>query len=186
LQEDRYIFTIYRVDTNGTTWVVLGLLADRPRTGYEIKQIVDRSTRFFWAASYGQIYPELRRLEAEGLVDGQSAPTGKRPRRVFSLTETGREALLVWLRGTETRMEMRDESLLRIFFADALPREEALGLLRGRAMGFGAALAELRAIDERPGEDPLFVDLTLRYGLDYCEWVVSWCDQQERRLRRSA
>src|SRR5262245_47771364 len=146
LQNGEYIVTIYRMDTNGTTWVVLGRLADRPRTGYEIKQIVDRSTRFFWAASYGQIYPELRRLEAEGLVEGQSAPTGKRPRRVFSLTEKGREALLGWLRGTETRMEMRDESLLRIFFADALPREAALGLLRGRALGFGAALAELRPI----------------------------------------
>jgi len=166
--------------------VILGLLTDRPRTGYEIKQIVDRSTRFFWAASYGQIYPELRRLEAEALVEGRSAPTGKRARRVYSLTEKGREALLRWLRGSETRMEIRDESLLRIFFADALPREEALNLLRGRAMGFGAALAELRAIDERPGEDPPFVDLTLRYGLDYCEWVVNWCDQQERRLRRSA
>ena len=49
-----------------TARVILGLLAWNPRTGYEIKQITDRSTRFFWGASYGQIYPELRRLEAAG------------------------------------------------------------------------------------------------------------------------
>ena len=41
------------------------------RTGYEIKSLVDVSTRFFWAASYGQIYPELARLEELGLVTGR-------------------------------------------------------------------------------------------------------------------
>ena len=51
-----------------TARVILGLLAWQPQTGYEIKQVTDRSTRFFWGASYGQIYPELRRLEAAGLV----------------------------------------------------------------------------------------------------------------------
>ena len=45
------------------TPVILGLLSIGPRSGYDIKAVVDRSTRFFWAASYGQIYPELRRLE---------------------------------------------------------------------------------------------------------------------------
>ena len=62
--------------TTAVTPVVLGLLAHGPRSGYDIKAAVDRSTRFFWAASYGQIYPELRRLEREGLVEGEHAPRG--------------------------------------------------------------------------------------------------------------
>jgi DNA-binding PadR family transcriptional regulator len=45
-----------------TAYVVLGMLRHEPRSGYEIKTVVDKSTRFFWAASYGQIYPELKRL----------------------------------------------------------------------------------------------------------------------------
>ena len=61
---------------NAVTPVILGLLAIGPRSGYEIKATVDRSTRYFWAASYGQIYPELRRLEREGLIEGENAPTG--------------------------------------------------------------------------------------------------------------
>ena len=68
-------------DADGTGYVILGMLALGARTGYEIKNVVDRSTRFFWAASYGQIYPELRRLEAAGLVEGKSSPTGGRKRR---------------------------------------------------------------------------------------------------------
>ena len=61
------------------TPVILGLLSIGPRSGYEIKAVVDRSTRFFWAASYSQIYPELRRLEREGLVEGEDASNGARP-----------------------------------------------------------------------------------------------------------
>jgi PadR family transcriptional regulator AphA len=166
--------------------VVLGLLAFRPMSGYEMKQIVDRSTRFFWAASYGQIYPELRRLEADGLVEGENAPTGARPRTLFALTPKGRAALEGWLHGRETRMEMRDESLLRLFFADALPHDDGLHLLRARADRFRAALAELEAIASEAGDDPAFVRLTLRYGLDYCRWEIEWCEAQERRLRRAA
>jgi len=170
------------METTGTTWVVLGLLALRRMNGYEMKQVVDHSTRFFWAASYGQLYPELRRLEELGLIAGESAPTGARPRRVFGLTDEGRSELLAWLRGSTTRVETRDESLLRLFFADALPHEEALELLRARADHFRASLAELEVI-AAGADDPPFVGLTLRYGLDYCRWEIEWCEAQKRRLR---
>src|SRR5256885_16262574 len=67
-------------DLTPTGRVILGMLRLGKRTGYEIKQIVDVSTRFFWAASYGQIYPELKRLEERGLVGSRSEPTGGRAR----------------------------------------------------------------------------------------------------------
>src|SRR5213593_671043 len=163
--------------TTAITPVVLGLLAGRPRSGYDIKAVVDRSTRFFWAASYGQIYPELRRLEAEGLVEGEDAPTGGRRRRVYKLTPAGRTALVEWLLGSTVTIELRDESLLRLFFADALPREQALMLLEGRRRGHEEYLAVLRAIDERPGEDPPFVDLVLSWGVAFNEWGAQWCSE---------
>jgi DNA-binding PadR family transcriptional regulator len=171
---------------NAVTPVILGLLAGGERSGYEIKAIVDRSTRFFWAASYGQIYPELRRLEHEGLIEGEDAPNGARPRRVYRLTPAGQGELEAWLRGSEVTVELRDESLLRLFFADALPREEALGLIEGRRRGFQQVLERLREIDARPGEDPPFVDLVLRWGLAYTEWETQWCAQQLERLGAGA
>jgi DNA-binding PadR family transcriptional regulator len=163
---------------------VLGLLALGPRSGYDIKAVVDRSTRFFWAASYGQIYPELRRLEEEGLIEGEDAPTGARGRRVYELTDAGRQALEEWLLGPTVTIEYRDESLLRLFFADALPREQALALLEARRRGHEEYLEVLKAIDARPGRDPDFVDLVLRWGIDFNEWGRQWCEQQLRRLRR--
>jgi PadR family transcriptional regulator, regulatory protein AphA len=165
------------------TPVVLGLLALKPRSGYDIKAVVDRSTRFFWAASYGQIYPELKRLEGEGLVEGEDRPNGGRSRRVYTLTPAGHEALLEWMRGDILTIELRDESLLRLFFADALPHEQALLLLEGRKRGHEEYLEILRAIDARPGTDPTFVDLVLRWGIEFNEWGARWCEEQLERLR---
>jgi PadR family transcriptional regulator AphA len=171
---------------NAVTPVVLGLLSLGPRSGYDIKTVVDRSTRYFWAASYGQIYPELRRLEDEGLIQGEDAPRGERGRRVYKLTKAGKDALVEWLLGPTVTIEYRDESLLRLFFADALPHEVALQLLEGRKRGHEEYLETLRAIDARPGEDPPFVDLVLRWGIAFNEWGAQWCEEQLKRLSKKA
>jgi len=169
------------------TPVVLGLLSLSPRSGYDIKTVVDRSTRFFWAASYGQIYPELKRLEADGLIAGEDSPNGGRSRRVYELTPAGKQALHDWLLGSTTTIELRDESLLRLFFADALPREQALQLLEGRKRGHQEYLDVLLAIQALPGgPDPTYVDLVLRWGIDFNEWGVRWCEEQLQRLRASS
>jgi PadR family transcriptional regulator, regulatory protein AphA len=175
------------MEPTAVTWVVLGLVALSPRTGYDIKRIVDRSIRHFWAASYGQIYPELRRLEDAGWIAGEDAPRGARSRRLYKITPAGRRAVRDWLAGRETRMEMRDESLLRLFFADTLGADDALGLLRGRREGYRQMLEYLRSLDDGSGvKDPPYIDLVYQWALDYCEWGVAWCERQERRLRRAA
>ncbi len=166
------------------TPVILGLLAHKPFSGYDMKATVDRSTRFFWAGSYGQIYPELRRLEREGLIEGEDAPNGGRTRRVYRLTAAGRDALREWLLGSATTIEYRDESLLRLFFAEALPREQALQLLAGRKHGHERYLEVLRAIGTPPETDPTFDQLVLQWGIDFNEWGAKWCEQQLQRLRK--
>jgi DNA-binding PadR family transcriptional regulator len=171
------------MEATAVTWAVLGLLVQRPRSGYEVKQAVDRAIRHFWAASYGQIYPELRRLEEAGWIAGGAS--GARAKRVYRATKRGEQALTDWLHGAETRIELRDESLLRLFFADTLPEGEAIGLVRARRDGYAGMLAYLRSLDDGSGvPDPPYIDLVYRWGLDYCEWGIEWCNRQERRLRR--
>src|SRR5438477_9281306 len=99
--------------------VILGILGVAGKhSGYEIKQLVDHSARFFWAASYGQIYPELRRLEAAGLVKAKDDPTGGRARVRWTITAAGRRALHAWMTAEDDggTFEMRDEGMLRLFF----------------------------------------------------------------------
>ena len=106
-------------DLSPTGYVVLGMLRLGVRTGYDIKQLVDKSTRFFWAASYGQIYPELKKLEEAGLIKGASDPQGGRRRRAYDLTAKGERALDAWLRSPDTPpVETRDSALLKLFFHD--------------------------------------------------------------------
>ena len=77
------------MELSPTAHVILGMLGWRPMSGYEMKSIVDKSTRFFWAASYGQIYPELRRLAKAGLVEGEADPQGARKRNVYRRPRRG-------------------------------------------------------------------------------------------------
>ena len=172
------------MDLSPTAYVVLGMIRLGKTNGYEIKQLVDQSTRLFWAASYGQIYPELKRLEQEGLIEGKDASNGNRGRRVYELTPSGHEELVSWLLADRTvTVELRDESLLMLFFADAVPREQALMVLEGRKRGHEDFLKVLREIQSLPGgPDPTFVDLVLRWGIDFNEWGARWCQEQLKRL----
>src|ERR1700748_3846624 len=92
-----------------TAYVILGMVSGEARSGYEIKAVVDQTTRFFCAASYGQIYPELKRLSEAGLVTGVAAPPGGRRRAVYEITADGEAELKAWLRRPPRTFEMREE-----------------------------------------------------------------------------
>lgn len=178
------------MELSKTANVILGMLRTRAHTGYEIKSIVDHSTRFFWAASYGQIYPELKRLEDAGLVEGESEPQGGRRRRAYSLTDSGREALENWLTsGEPLHSEMRHEGLLRFFFADVIDPDAQLELVRTMREMHERTRDEMHAIrpkaeaarEERGQEFPL---RTLEFGIAYQDFVVEWCSELERELGR--
>jgi DNA-binding PadR family transcriptional regulator len=162
--------------------VILGMLGWRAMTGYEIKSIVDRSTRLFWAASYGQIYPELRRLEAEGLIRGEPKPHGGRQRNEYRLTAAGRRELRSWLEADPDVFELRDEGLLKLFFAGALDGETALATLEAKRAKHQAMLDGLRALDAE-GRSSGYAALVLRHGIEFNEWQVGWCEQIARELQ---
>src|SRR5215211_820382 len=175
------------MELSPTAYVILGMVRKEPRSGYEIKALVDNSTRFFWAASYGQIYPELKHLAEVGLIVGSDSPTGGRRRTVYEITADGEEELRAWLRQPPHTFEMRDEGLLKLFFADALPREEALEILREMRAQRLAVHQRLRAIEEMKAEikDP-FPMIVLRGGLEFTQWFVDWCERMEEEILAAA
>ena len=170
------------MELSATAYVILGSLAWGPSSGYDIKAAVDRSVRFFWAASYGQIYPELRRLSEAGLVKGVAEPESGRKRTVYSLTAAGRRALEDWLAQEPQAFETRDEGLLKLFFADASPHTAAASLDAKRRY-HEDKLKQLRAI-EATGKPEGCTALVLRYGIESSEWLIDWCAREAERLRR--
>jgi DNA-binding PadR family transcriptional regulator len=174
-----------------TAHVILGMLRKGPKSGYEIKAKADISTRFFWAISYGQIYPELKRLEEAGLIEGESDPANGRQRRVFAISPAGEQALREWLtRPGDLHTELRHEGVLRFFFADALDHDERVALLhamRAKHERLREELASIaptaRAASHDDG-DHLSL-LTLETGIAYQELFVELCDRLERRLNQT-
>jgi DNA-binding PadR family transcriptional regulator len=169
------------VELNPTAYVILGMLSGGPRTGYEIKGLVDNSTRFFWAASYGQIYPELKRLSAAALVVGNEAPRGGRRRTVYEITAAGEDELRAWLRQPPETYEMREEGLLKLFFAAVLSPSEAAEILRSMRDHRLAMAERLRAIEPvaTAKQDP-YPLMVLRAGIEFNEWFAGWCARMER------
>ncbi len=106
-----------------TRYVILGLLSEGPLTGYEIKRLIDVRFRFFWSESYGQLYPELKQLEADGLLSTTETtgdPSGQangRRRTRHAITPAGREALRHWLAEPVDKESLRLELLLKMYFS---------------------------------------------------------------------
>jgi DNA-binding PadR family transcriptional regulator len=170
-----------------TARVILGMLKLGVGTGYDIKKVIDFSTRFFWTASYGQIYPELKRLRRAGLVRAEEDPRGKVKRTVYSLTPKGEQALHDWLTNSEEVLfEIRDESLLRLFFGDLLSRDEVIANLRTQEQIFELVLQRFREIEveakQGVAEGRVYPYVALRYGLDFIAFARDWYAEKARRL----
>ena len=157
-------------DLGAPAYVVLGMVWLGARSGYQIKQTVEQSIRFFWTISQVQIYPSLARLERAGLITGKSEPRGKRRRRVYEITPAGEAELQRWLRRAEPMpFELRDIGLVKLFFADALDGSAGRDLLHAIIRRSEERVAALRAIEpaarttaESGNAYPL---LTLRMGI---------------------
>ena len=160
------------------------------RTGYDVKQKIELSTRFFWGASYGQIYPELKRLAEAGLVEAESEPRGGVKRTAYRLTPAGERVLQDWLADPGQQLfELRDEGLLKVFFGDLLSEEELLGNVRARREWCERTLELFRQIDELtvigwgPRQSPTEA---LHFGLELMEWMRGWYARKEIELTARA
>ena len=167
-------------------YVVLGMVGLGRRSGYEIKQAVELSIRFFWTISPAQIYPSLEKLERAGLLRGRDEPQGRRRRRLYELTAAGSTALAQWLRSTEPiPFELRDTGMVKLFFAGALTPSEAAGLLTAVRQRSQERVAVLRAIQpeadasERQGN--VYPPLTLDLGIAFHQAMIDVCERFERR-----
>ena len=175
-------------DLSPSAYVVLGMLRLGARSGYEIKKGVELSVRHFWALGFSQIYPELKRLEKAGLIAGRPG-TGGRRKRLYELQPDGERALHDWLveQVDEAPLELRDLSLVKLFFAGPLDVEGRLAIveqIRRRSESklrtlTGPTLEGAEYLAEHGDESPL---LTLQYGLEQHRAVLRWCDAAEKRL----
>ena len=176
------------MELKAPAYLVLGMVRIGARSGYAIKRAADASTRFFWPTSLAQVYPMLARLESAGLLGRSEDSRGARARHSYRLSEEGEEALLDWLRSPEEApVTFRDEGLLRLFFADALPPADQLVLVR-RLRRRAQAAAEQVAGQVAPYAEGLersglrFPALAAHLGSESYEHAATWLARLEADL----
>ena len=170
-------------ELNQTARVLLGMVAEGHSTGYAIKAEIERSTRLFWGASVGGIYPGLKRLADDGLVTVRDDPRGGARRHCYSLTRAGREALRGWLRDDSVpTLEMRNESLLKLRFAAVLGQADRVALVHRMREVHERRVDALEAQLAAGGFDDAFDRMTTEYALGFNRWARDWAREAEGRI----
>jgi DNA-binding PadR family transcriptional regulator len=178
-------------EIGATPNALLGLLSLEPMSGYDIRQMISRSIGYFWSESYGQIYPGLKRLAAEGLVVKKTERgKGSPDRHVYSLTAAGREQLRSWLKLPAAREVPRDELLLKLFFGAHAPVNVSrshvqayLELQEERVQTYAAIRKKL--CKEKANDPQLpFCLIALSRGRHASEAAVRWCRETLKELDR--
>ena len=105
-------------ELTSTSYALLGLLAVKPWTTYELAQQMDRTVHRFWPRAKSKLYEEPKKLVARGLARATDDAVGKRNRTIYSITPKGRRALAAWLAEPGEGPVLEFEQLMKVFFAD--------------------------------------------------------------------
>ncbi|MGH9531151.1 MAG: PadR family transcriptional regulator [Terriglobales bacterium] len=180
-----------RSATNTTRFALLGLLGLGPQSGYDLKKLMEQIIAHFWSESYGQIYPTLRRLEAERLATRRRESGRGRPdRQVYSLTAAGRRELERWLALPARFEPPRSELVLRMFFGGRVPVEASrrqIEAFRSEHLHLLGRYTEiergLRSKYARHPDLPWWL-ITLNFGRHRSRAFLDWCEETLRLLNR--
>ncbi len=176
---------------NKTRFAVLAMLSLGPRSGYDVQQQIQRTLGHFWSESYGQIYPTLRKLQAEGLATARTvAKVGKPNRTLVSITPNGREALRDWLGRPPEPPPVRNEMLLKTFVGWHVPPSVLVEHVEQLKTYYADLEGQYRKFErflktcvaENP--DATYWLLALRSGQLYVEARLRWCEEALATLRR--
>jgi DNA-binding PadR family transcriptional regulator len=172
---------------------LLGFLNYGPHTGYELKKVFDISVAHFWNAELSQIYPSLKALETEGLVEMNVDVQEDRPnRKVYSITDDGRRELIEWLSTPADSDQVREPLLVKLFFGSSLPKRDLLAVLYKRADDLRSTVAKgqqgseaVRGLARVIGleREGLFWELTMDAELKHSEAALEWTEEAIRRLQ---
>ena len=172
-------------------YAILGLLTREPLTGYDIAREFDKAISDFWNAKYSQIYPELKKLTEEGLVSFETTMHGEQQeKKIYSITEKGREDFSVWLESDKTETPSPKDILkLRLYFSEAMDdkqlkkmllkhldrHEEKLKILeKGVEKLFGGA--DLSSLDKIQRGDYMVVHQGVYRERAYIDWLKMCLD----------
>jgi len=175
-------------ELTSTSYAMLGLLALRPWTTYELAIQVSRSLASFWPRTERQLYEEPKNLVAHGYARSRSEKMGNRKRTVYTITRKGREALREWLSEPGKGPVLEFENLLKVFFAEAGTTEQLsrnIAAIRAEAERTQASRSEFTRDWETDFRFPERLHLSALVGQflnQFHDVVVRWAIWAEKEI----
>lgn len=135
-------------------YALLAILRVGPLSGYDLAKQFSQSVGHVWHAPDSQIYPELRKMESEGLVEGEEQARGARgTRRLYHVTDAGNQAFLDWMAAPMDYQRVRDPAHVRAAYLETTTPDAARAFLEAHIAQWESELAqwvgELERIDAR-------------------------------------
>ena len=168
----------------------LGLLAQKPASGYDLLKQFEQSMANVWPATQSQLYGELNKLADTGLIE--VVDIGPRGRKEYRITPAGRAELRRWVTNPQDDPPYRNAPLLRVFLLGAIPPDQARDHMVAVAEHADAEvkrLEELRDSVEWTDDAGLFYGrAALEYGLranameaEWARWLVKAIERRTGR-----
>lgn len=169
---------------NKSMYAILGILNITPSTGYDIKKYSDEVLAGFWNENFGHIYPTLKKMLDNGMIEVISGETGEK-KILYAITEKGKQELQLWLMESTEQQPVRSEFMLKLLFSSNRPKEEVISMLEDykksyveKLNAYQAMLNKLESgIQVITDERTPFIRAVLRRGIISDEAVVKWCDE---------
>ena len=174
-------------------FVILGLLALRAMTVYEINKALDRGVSLFYSASFGSINAAIGRLLEKGWISGQEKVENGRNKKVFHQTPAGREAFQDWLNSDIEAEKVKDPGLTRLYFMGLAPAQERIYVLEAYLEKLRRTLDALELIHQQstdietpPGMEDVhrFQLFTLDYGRAFYAFNITWYQNLLETLKK--
>jgi PadR family transcriptional regulator, regulatory protein AphA len=178
-------------DLSATSAALLGQLAWREQSTYELVKAMGGNVRFFWPRAESHVYREVKRLTAAGFAAAERGATGLRPRTVYRITAAGEAALSSWLASAPGGVSLEHEPLLRVFISTSGSRSDllrAIAAARAQAeamIAIGDGIADMYLAGSHPFQRDVHVRaLTFDYLYGWARFTIEWANRAEADVRR--
>lgn len=163
-------------------YIILGMIYDCTASGYDIKKHIENGIGIFYKASYGSIYPTLKKLTESGLITVTEEEQGARQKKLYTITDEGRQIFLKWLSEPITPEDGNGNHshLARVYFYDKLPFETVKQQLLDYELNNTTYLRKLLLLKENFNSPELqekyyYKVSTLYYGIAILQETIRWC-----------
>ena len=164
-----------------TSYAILGLLAVKPWSTYELTQQMERSLGHMWPRAASKLYEEPKKLVNQGLARASEDRVGRRPRTVYSITAKGRRALADWLHEPGEGPVLEWEQLVKVFFSDNGTKADALATIDAARQWAQGRSAQTAAVGhqylDQGGPFPersAQTNVSVRFLIDFYALVADW------------